>query len=131
MIVRDYEEADLPDLERMHEDNGFDYLMPDLTNPLVITKKVVLNDEGQIIGAAYTRIQAETFLLLDTSLDASGKVEAINAVDAPLVADSQEQGLDQLVAYLPPKLEDRFNKRLKLLGWSPARDGWKPWSLDI
>lgn len=131
MYVRDFTEADLPDLERLHSENGFDYKMPSLDSPLVLTKKVVFSDDGRIIGACYTKVQAETFLLLDTDLDPSGKVAAINAMDAPVIVESQEQGLDQLVAYLPPGIEERFEKRLRLLGWSPMRENWKPWSLDL
>jgi hypothetical protein len=131
MHVRDYEEADLPDLERIHSEMGFDYKMQNMESPLVLTRKVILNDDGRIIGACYTVVQVEACLLLDPELGPAEKVDAITEVDAEVSSDSYAKGLDQQVAYLPPGVEERFQKRLKQMGWEPGRPEWKLWVKDL
>lgn len=43
MLVREYREGDLDALRSIHAAQGFDYALPDLRNPLFVTK-LVLSD---------------------------------------------------------------------------------------
>ena len=131
MIVRDYEPSDLKALTQIHNNMGFDSKLQDLEAPLILTKKVVTDANGTVIGACYTKLQAETYLLLDPALSPADKVDVIHRVDDEVANESYGKGLDQLVAYLPPGIETKFHKRLRQLGWSPARDDWKPWSKEL
>ena len=131
MFVRDYQTSDLPALEEIHNATGFDYKLPSLDSPLVLSKKVALDDRGTVIGTLYIKLQGEAFLSLDPHLDPQQKMETIHALNDPVVAECYSLGLDQLVASLPPGIEEVFQKRLKLLGWEPTRENWKPWSKDL
>ena len=64
MLIREYQESDLAPLRAIHAAQGFDYALPDLSNPLFVTKKI-LADDGAILGAALLRLTAEAYLLLD------------------------------------------------------------------
>src|SRR5215468_12717591 len=78
MCIRAYQERDLDQLKHIHAQQGFPYEFPDLSNPLFLTK-VVLTDgdsdaenfaagcEEKVCGAAFLRLTAEAYLLLDPS----------------------------------------------------------------
>jgi hypothetical protein len=131
MSVRDVSLEDIPALKQIHEEMGFDYKMPDLSSPLVLTKKAITDASGKIIGACYTLLQAETYLLLDPELSPSEKVAAITEVDREVAGESYEKGLNSLVCYLPPGVEEKFQKRLLACGWLPARKDWVTWFKDL
>ena len=95
MQIREYHERDLDALRSIHAAQDFDYALPDLRNPLFVTKLVLAQDpapshecEGtidrdpadaadrdsdnlatasheKILGAALLRLTAEAYLLLD------------------------------------------------------------------
>jgi hypothetical protein len=44
MQIREYQESDLPALRAIHAAQGFDYALPDLRNPLFVTKLVLALD---------------------------------------------------------------------------------------
>src|SRR5712672_1772244 len=64
MLVREYQDSDLAHLRAIHAKQGFDYALPDFSNPLFVTKKVLARD-GTLVGAAFLRLTAEAYLLLD------------------------------------------------------------------
>ncbi len=41
MLIREYHESDLHTLRAIHAAQGFDYALPDLSNPLFVTKLVL------------------------------------------------------------------------------------------
>jgi uncharacterized protein involved in type VI secretion and phage assembly len=47
VLIREYTDADLDALQRMHAEQGFDYAFPDLANPLFVSKLVVEDDAGR------------------------------------------------------------------------------------
>jgi len=76
MRVREYQKKDLVALRAIHVAQGFDYALPDLSNPLFLTNLVLIDDDAtpgtsleapndKIVGAAILRLTAEAYLLLD------------------------------------------------------------------
>jgi len=95
MLIREYQEKDLSALRAIHAAQGFDYALPDLSNPLFVTKLVLAQKEvapglspaaiaapaispdaaliggatnsqpDHILGAVLLRLTAEAYLLLD------------------------------------------------------------------
>ncbi len=52
MVVREYTESDLDALRAIHAAQGFDYVRPDLSNPLFVTKLVLTRDlSPSFVGA--------------------------------------------------------------------------------
>jgi|SRR5271156_5481604 len=100
MRIREYHETDLQALRAIHAAQGFAYPLPDLQQPLFVTKLVLTQDEAalpgnanssmsrgfsgmnppigsvseqgsaKIIGAALLRLTAEAYLLLDPQVGA-------------------------------------------------------------
>jgi hypothetical protein len=95
MLIREYQEKDLNALRAIHAAQGFDYALPDLSNPLFVSKLVLAREDvapgfspahfdeaalaadaalkggatrrqtGQILGSVFLRLTAEAYLLLD------------------------------------------------------------------
>jgi len=54
MQIREYQESDLAALRAIHAAQGFDYPLPDLRNPLFVTKLVLAQDAASsVVGAQH------------------------------------------------------------------------------
>jgi hypothetical protein len=54
MLIREYTESDLDALRAIHAAQGFDYALPDLNNPLFVTKLVLAQDTASsFVGAQH------------------------------------------------------------------------------
>ena len=121
-MIRDYEPEDLQDVISIHKNQGFDYPLPDLTSPLILIKKV-REVNGQVVGAMFLRITAETFLLVDGSPVAKGR--SIEELQPEVIRAAWEKGLNDIVCVVPPEIETDFSPVLTRMGWAKER----PWPL--
>ncbi len=126
-MIRDILPSDAPVIEHIHQEMGIDYKFPDLTNPLVLIKKIAVNDEGKVIGATICRLEAEVYLWLDTETPIEDKVEVMKELNSSITQEAWVKGLDTLTCKLPPGMEEKFQRRLKLMGWEADRPGWVGW----
>jgi len=141
MPIREYHESDLALLQSIHAAQGFDYALPDLRNPLFITK-VVLTDAAptqqtenrqlepgttKILGAAFLRLTAEAYLLLDPRAGTPReRWQWLLALHAAAERDAWQRGLEDVHAWLPPPIAQKFGKRIQRLGWL-RDDAWTPY----
>ncbi len=146
MQVRQYEERDFEQLRRIHAAQGFAYPFPDLSNPLFLTKLVLLSKESgreepeelelcpdgsrsreRIVGAALLRLTAEAYLLLDPQAGTPRqRWNWLLGLQAVAERDAQQRGLEDVHAWLPPQIVAKFGKRLTQLGWV-RDDEWTPY----
>ena len=126
MVIREYQEPDLAQLRAIHAAQGFDYALPSLSNPLFVTKKVLAND-GAIVGAAFLRLTAEAYLLLDPRAGTPReRWQWLLALHAAAERDAWQRGLEDVHAWLPPPIAKKFGKRVAQLGWI-RDDTWTPY----
>jgi hypothetical protein len=126
MRVREYRESDFAQLRAIHAAQGFDYPLPDLGNPLFVTR-LVLENEGNIVGAALLRLTAEAYLLLDPRAGTPRqRWQSLLALHAAAQRDAWQRGLEDVHAWLPPPIATKFGKHLTRLGWQ-RDDTWKPY----
>jgi hypothetical protein len=141
MHIREYQESDLAALRAIHAAQGFDYALPDLHNPLFVTK-VVLTDADpaqpkedrqleagatKILGAAFLRLTAEAYLLLDPRAGTPReRWQWLLALHAAAERDAWQRGLEDVHAWLPPPIARKFGKRIQRLGWL-RDDAWTPY----
>jgi len=126
MPVREYQESDLAHLRAIHAKQGFDYALPDLSNPLFVTKKVLASN-GAIVGAAFLRLTAEAYLLLDPGAGTPReRWQWLLALHAAAEHDAWQRGLEDVHAWLPPPIAKKFGKRIAQLGWI-RDDAWTPY----
>ena len=165
MLIREYQESDLAALRAIHAAQGFDYSLPDLHNPLFVTKLVLTRDglssivgaqhaaplqqgtrdqevpvgripqmdcaapapSEEILGGALLRLTAEAYLLLDprngTPRD---RWQWLLTLHEAARRDAWRRGLEDVHAWLPPPIAQKFGKRLERLGWL-RDDSWTPY----
>ena len=160
MRVREYTEGDLQALQTIHAGQGFDYPLPDLSNPLFVSKLVLSDDsssgkgvapgaspassaagdaqveaatlkggatQGRIIGAALLRLTAEAYLLLDPKAGTPReRWQWLLALHTATERDAWQRGLEDVHAWLPPPIAQKFGKRIARLGWI-RDDAWTPY----
>jgi hypothetical protein len=143
MQIREYHESDLAALRAIHATQGFDYPLPDLRNPLFVTKLVLTHvdaaqqkenrqldsgaTQGRILGAALLRLTAEAYLLLEPRAGTPReRWQWLLALHAAAERDAWQRGLEDVHAWLPPSVAQKFGKRLARLGWL-RDDAWTPY----
>jgi hypothetical protein len=138
MRVREYRQSDLAQLRAIHAAQGFEYALPDLTNPLFVTKLVLAKDndvsdlpntrqDDAVVGATFLRLTAEAYLLLDPRAGTPRqRWQWLLALHAAAERDAWQRGLEDVHAWLPPPIATKFGKRLARLGWL-RDDVWTPY----
>jgi hypothetical protein len=144
MKIREYSDADLAALRRMHASQGFAYPFPDLRDPIFVSKLVLEDDAGRPAMASLARLTCEMYLLVDREANrdanrVADREDSIVGARSPrqryeqLLAlhdagerDLIARGLDDAHAWLPPRIAKRFGRRLSTLGWM-RDDAWTPY----
>jgi hypothetical protein len=156
MQIREYQESDLAALRAIHGTQGFGYAFPDLSNPLFVTKLILCEEGGEegneetltgddplpinggssapgsasqkkILGAAFLRLTAEAYLLLDSKAGTPRqRWQWLLALHEATRRDAWQRGLEDVHAWLPPPVALKFGRRLKRLGWN-RDDAWTPY----
>ncbi|HKV27714.1 MAG TPA: hypothetical protein VJN90_05520, partial [Candidatus Acidoferrales bacterium] len=112
MKIREYNEADLDALVAMHRAQGFDYALPDLADPIFVSKLVVEdeeagagNDEHKIVMAALARLTCEMYLLVDPKAGTpQERYTRLLELQRAGAKDLRARGLDDAHAWLPPPI---------------------------
>src|SRR5258708_38908970 len=116
MLVREYRESDLDTLRRIHVAQEFPFAFPDLRDPLFLTKMVVTTGDEKILGAALLRLTAEAYLLLDPQQGSPRqRWQALLALHSAAQHDAQQRGLEDLHAWLPPRIARTFRRHIERL----------------
>ena len=120
-IIREYSSSDLAAIQKIHEDNGIDYCLPNLSNFPV---HKVMEVDGVVRASYGMQMTLECHLWLDkTWADPESRWLTVKALDEESNEAASTLGFDSVLCCLPPK-HDRFGKRLKDLGFSKIRPDW-------
>ena len=132
MQVREYTEADLSELRKLHSKSGFRYPLPDLSGAEFISRRVV-GGESNIGMAAFLRLTAEAFLICDPNWrTAAWRELALRKLQTVCRQDAAERGVAEVTAFIPPEIEKKFRARLLRLGWKRyLGDEWKAFSFEV
>lgn len=82
---------------------------------------------GRIFGAAFLRLTAEAYLLLDPRAGTPReRWQWLLALHEAARRDAWLRGLEDVHAWLPPPIAQKFGRRLACLGWR-RDDSWTPY----
>lgn len=121
-MVRPYQERDSALIRGWHEQSGFGYPFPDLSDPLLCVLGVA-ETSGKPVAAGAVRLVGEEYLWLDPQASDAAKALAGMRLQRQIEIDTAALGLDCLSAWLPPQIEERFSGTIRRLGWIKS-----PWS---
>lgn len=132
MQVREYSEADLSELKKLHTKSGFRYDLPDLRGQEFFSKRIV-GDEHGIAMAGFLRLTAEALLICDpTWRNAPWRELALRQLHHVCRKDAFDKGVWDVNAFLPPEIEQKFSQRLLKMGWKRyLGDEWKCYSYEV
>ncbi|MGA2847023.1 MAG: hypothetical protein ABSF68_16560 [Candidatus Acidiferrales bacterium] len=127
MLIREYTDADLDALRRMHAQQGFDYAFPDLADSLFVSKLVVEDGAGRAVMASLARLTCEMYLLIaPREGNPRERYARLLALHSAGERDLVARGLHDAHAWLPPPIAKKFGRRLAALGWV-RDDAWTPY----
>lgn len=132
MTIREYTEKDYDNIKRLHALSGLDYKFPaSLSSAGFFAARVVEDDKG--IGmACFFRRSAEAYLVVNREWKTPAwRLEAVRKLHYECNAALKEEGIVDVVAFLPPELAGSFGNRLDRLGWSKCREEWKAYSMVV
>jgi len=83
--------------------------------------------KSRILGAALLRLTAEAYLLLDPRAGTPReRWQWLLALHEAARRDAWQRGLEDVHAWLPPRIAEKFGRRLERLGWR-RDDSWTPY----
>lgn len=154
MRIREYTSNDFNAVRRMHAAQNFGYPFPDLDSPLFVSKLVLEDDSdprvfsesreeaphnsppeksaaaSRITMAVLLRLTAETYLLHNPAAGTPRlRWQRFLALHEAARNAAAARGLDDVQAFLPPRVARAFGRRLSRLGWT--RDPWQCFSMRV
>lgn len=117
-MLREYRPADLAQLQRIYQAQGFTYPFPDLQKPLFVSK-LVLADRGRVEIAICSRLTAEGYVLMDPEVgDPESRWAKLKQIHRAAELDLYHKGLEDVHCWVPPEMVKAFGRRLvRDLGW--------------
>ena len=86
---------------------------------------------SRILGVALLRLTAEAYLLLDPRAGTPReRWQWLLALHEGARRDAWQRGLEDVHAWLPPPIAQKFGRRLERLGWR-RDDAWTPYCLHF
>jgi hypothetical protein len=126
-MIRDFHPEDVAAIKAIHKAQGFNYAVPDLSNPLFLVKKV-REVNGRVVAAMFLRLTAETFLVTTGSPVVIGR--SWKELQAEVIREAYEKGLSEIICVVPPEISESFAPPMKRLGWEKTRE-WPMWQRGL
>lgn len=90
---------------------------PNTSDPLFLIRKV-MDVDGEIPMAAFTKVTAEQYLLLDHGWRTpKDRWDLLMQMRDIVVIEASEKGFHDLSAWIPPQIEKSFGPRLTQMGF--------------
>ncbi len=110
-------------LQAWHREMGLPYTFPQLEPE----KFPVLTLHPH--GALAVKLIGEAFLWLDPRASEYRRAKALLELGAQAKAEAWRAGFDEISAWIPPQIVERFQPGLRKLGWQPSP--WPSWSIRL
>lgn len=109
---------DVPVLREIHRKCSYGFEFPDLSE--MKTAWVVEDSEGNVVGMAGARLEAQIFGIFDPDWGMPGeRMQVFQDLHRPIAEKLEEKGVKEVYVALDPKFPG-FGRRLLRLGWKKA-----------
>ncbi len=118
MRIREFADADLVALQRMHAAQDFDYPFPEIAGPIFLVKLVLEDEASNLVMASLLRLTSEAYLLHDPQAGTPRqRWERFLMLHEATRRDALRWGLRDVHCWVPPQVAKSFGRRLLRLGW--------------
>ena len=97
LYIRNFQESDK---EFLILKNSYDFNTPDVDNPLFFVKKVITDQEGNIIGIGVSRLTCEAIFILDKDKPVVTLARAAKELTHAMVSEGKYLGMDESHAFV-------------------------------
>jgi hypothetical protein len=116
MHGRRMQPEDLQRIAAIFREQGFDYELPAMGNN-ILAKRVVESGSTIVCGAA-ARLTVEVYGFFDRLWESPRwRLEALKLLHEQMCVELKEKGIEDMHAWLPPRIERAFGRRLVQFDW--------------
>ena len=118
MKIRKFRVADIPQLRRIHQAEGYGFKFPETKE--LFAKFTVEADDGQVVGFAGAERTVQIFGIFDSHWGSPHqRLDAIAKLHEPIRQEVKRKGFKAAHVWLDPKWP-KFGRRLLRFGWAEA-----------
>jgi len=118
MRIRKFRKADIPQLRRIHQAQGYGFKFPETKE--LVAKFTVEADDGRIVGFAGAERTVQVFGIFDSEWGSPHqRIDAIAKLHEPIREELKRKGFKSAHVWTDPKWP-KFGKRLMRFGWAKA-----------
>lgn len=129
MNIRDWKTEDMPHIAELHRKMALGYQLPETFGPLFFVRKVFVDDDGKVIGAAAVKLIGEAYIWLDTERSEYERAKCVKILQDSCGKEAARIGLEDVSAWIPTKLLRCFRVTLEKLGWK--KSPWRNFSIVL
>lgn len=120
MKLRDARPDDYEALQKIHQQNGFDYDLPEFHGFDCV--QVIVDDEDRPVMAVCARKFAEITLLVDRTWETPAwRLAALKRLHAAMEIKLNFRGFREAACWLAPEIAKGFGRRLtQIFGWKKS-----------
>jgi hypothetical protein len=112
--IRDYKPEDFERVKQIHQTRGYGFVLPNLEHPLMVTRKVLADEQDRVIMCVLGRIHINAILLVDGTWGTpETRLAGIVELQNEAMKAAGALGLDIATT----QADGRFAERLKEMGW--------------
>ena len=129
LTIRDWVDSDMEKLAQFHREMGPRFPLPESFGPLFAVRKAVVDENGEVVALATVKLIGEAYIWLNTSESGFKRAKCVKLLNESCSQEASRLGIDEVSAWIPPKLMRCFKGALAKLGW--RKSPWRNWSFLI
>ena len=116
MIIREFTPGDIAEIRKIHKAAGEPFELPIFTDPLLLVRKCLVDQDDRVKMAAFGRLHISALLFVDGTFETpQNRLKLIHELQDRMDEGARQFGLDIATT----QAEGRFAERLeKDLGWT-------------
>jgi hypothetical protein len=106
-MIRDFEPKDWDKIKAIHESNA-NFPTPDYDSPVMLIKKTVTDDKGNILGSAFLHLTSEVGLILSNNLSNVTRARIISELFNQIYKEFCQTDLEDTHVFITPETDTHY-----------------------